>query len=132
MAEQSMPDDQLVSDGTTDPSQAATKISYCPLMDIYHYQRADGSEYLFDTEHLLVGIETYLREGKQRLAEFMGQLTSWARQFPHKQVTLYPDARFEVRNLEPHVLEEEESGEGGGGQGGQGGQGTGEEPQPGP
>lgn len=119
MPEQVMPPDQSVdgtpdqstppmpTDGTTDPSQATTQISYCPLLDIYHYWRADGTDYLFDTHALLTTVETYLREGKERLAEFMGQLTSWARQFPHKLVTIHPDGRFEVRNLKQHKLEGE-------------------------
>ena len=83
-----------------DPSQATTQISYCPHLDIYNFKRVDG-EYFFDTPALEASIETYQTTGDLRQADFMAALTSFARKFPHKVITIFPDLTFEIRKLSP-------------------------------
>jgi hypothetical protein len=90
-----------------DLKSATTEISYCPHLNLYHYKRADGDEFFFDTAQLEASIENYLKQGSSREADFMAQLTAWARKFPHKTATFYADGRFEVRKLEPHKNDEE-------------------------
>jgi hypothetical protein len=90
-----------------DPKTATTEISYCPHLNLYHYKRADGDEFFFDTAQLEVSIESYLKQGNSRDADFMAQLTAWARKFPHKTATFYADGRFEVRKLDPRKDDEE-------------------------
>jgi hypothetical protein len=101
-----------------DPSLATTEISFCPRLGIYHYKRADGTEYFFDSTQLEKSIKTYQEVGDLRLADFMVQLTSWAREFPHKLVTIFPDSRFEVRDLASQKPADDQ---GGGDQGGSSG-----------
>jgi hypothetical protein len=90
---------QTVGDPILDSS--TTQISFCPHLSLYHYKRADDTEYFFDEDQLEKAIETYLGVGDTRQAEFMATLTSWARKFPHKLVTIYADGRFRVQKLEP-------------------------------
>ena len=83
------------------PEQATTEISYCPHLGVYHYKRVDGAEFYFNTDELEKSVESYLKSGNVREAEFMGTLTAWARKFPHKVATFFADGRFEVRKVTP-------------------------------
>jgi hypothetical protein len=76
-----------------------TKISHCPHLGIYHYVRADGSEYLFDTPQLERSIDSYQKQGDARQAEFMAMLTGFARQFPHQVVSFDEEGRLNLQVL---------------------------------
>lgn len=92
-------------DGTTDVEHASTEISYCPHLGIYRYKRADGTDYMFDREQLAIAVETYLRQGDMRQANFMTELTGYARQYPHVVVVFLPDGTYDLRKME--IPEEE-------------------------
>jgi hypothetical protein len=79
----------------------ATEISYCPHLDIYHYRRADGSDYMFNTEQLKLAIEGWAKQGDQRQAEFMAVLTGLGRRYPHKVVSFDDAGKCVMRDLEP-------------------------------
>lgn len=79
----------------------ATEISYCPHLDIYHYKRADGSDYLFNTEQLEKSVEGWVRHGDQRQADFMAVLTGMGRRYPHKCVSFDDSGKCVMRDLDP-------------------------------
>lgn len=79
--------------------EAVTEIAYCPHLDIYHYRRADGSEYLFDSSQLEKSVEGYQKQGDVRQAEFMAMLTGFARQFPHQVVSFDDRGNLNLREL---------------------------------
>ncbi len=89
------------SSATTGQSKIATKISYCPHLDIYHYTRADGSDYMFDTAQLEKSVETYAKEGNTREAEFMAVLTGLARRYPHQVVAFDESGQAHLGELVP-------------------------------
>jgi hypothetical protein len=86
--------------GTTDAEHATTEICYCPHLGLYRYKRADGVDYMFDREQLVTAMAAYLREGDRRTADFMANLTLYARQYPHVVVILSPDGTYGLRKLE--------------------------------
>jgi len=65
-------------------SKVLTKIAYCDHLDVYVYMDASGEEFLFDTEQLEQSIDSYLKQGDTRRADFMVQLTAMARLIPHR------------------------------------------------
>ncbi len=83
------------------PAAVATEIAYCPHLDMYHYKRVDGADYMFDTAQLEKSVEAFAREGKPRDAEFMAILTGLARQYPHKVVAFDEQGRCYLRDLVP-------------------------------
>jgi hypothetical protein len=89
---------------------AATEISFCPHLQIYHYRRADGSEYMFDTEQLKQSIDTLLKTGSAREAEFMAMLTAAARRYPHQRVAFDNDGNSRLTSLEVARSPEDEGG----------------------
>ena len=95
--------------------KARTEISYCPEMGIYHYQRADGKEFLFDNKRLLADLDECVKKGPegQRYAEFMSLLTGFARQFPHKVVSFDEDGCVNLSELvKPERFDEDAPGPG--------------------
>jgi len=99
---------------TASPASAATEISFCPHLNLYHYRRADGSEYFFNTPQLEQSVEAYAKAGDPRQAEFMAVLTSFARKFPHKVVSFDAEGQLNLRELMPQGLPEAEGSETGG------------------
>lgn len=87
-------------DGTTDVEKSQTLISYCPFLGLYHYKRADGTEFFFDRDKLEEAVEAYLKQGDFQNAEFMGVLTAYARKYPHLVITLFPDGTYSLGRLE--------------------------------
>jgi hypothetical protein len=85
------------------PSTVATEISYCPNLDVYHYVRygQDGADYMFTTSQLEKAIDTYIRQGDPRQAEFMAILTGLARRYPHKKATFDEQGQCYLSPLEP-------------------------------
>jgi len=94
-------------DGTTDAANAQTLISYCPYLGLYHYKRADGTEFLFDRDKLSESLEAYLKQGEQRMAEFMAVVTAYGRKYPHMAVSLFPDGTYSLGRLEVPVDEQD-------------------------
>lgn len=90
--------DQLPDTKVSD-EEAVVQISYCPKLDVYHYRRADGAEKFFTEEQLIIAIDTYLHVGDTRNADYMVQLTKYARTFPHSTFTVWPDGRYEIKKL---------------------------------
>jgi len=88
------------SSGTTDLKHAATEIAYCPNLGLYHYKRADGTEEFFNRERLEIALESFLKQGHLRMAEFMSTLTGYARRYPHVFVILLPDGTYNMRKME--------------------------------
>jgi hypothetical protein len=86
--------------GTTDAAHATTEIAYCPNLGLYHYRRADGTQFLFNRDELAQSVEVYLREGDLKTAEYMAGLTGHARRYPHVVVILNPDGTYELRRME--------------------------------
>lgn len=78
-----MSDEKSPEPGAEPAKKVATEIAHCPELGFYHYRRADGAEFMFDTLSLEKAIEGYLQQGDERQAEFMVMLTTYARQFPH-------------------------------------------------
>jgi hypothetical protein len=87
-------------DGTTDADKSQTLISYCPFLGLYHYKRADGTEFFFDREKLQVAVEAYLKQGDFQNADFMAVLTAYARKYPHMVIALFPDGTYSLGRLE--------------------------------
>jgi hypothetical protein len=88
------------SSGTTDAAHATTEIAYCPNLGLYHYIRADGTHFIFDREQLETAVESYLKQGDQRQAEFMIGLVGHARRYPHVFVVLFADGTYALRRME--------------------------------
>jgi hypothetical protein len=88
---------------TGKPATVATEISYCPNLDVYHYVRfgEDEADYMFTTPQLEKAIETYIKQGDPRQAEFMAILTALARRFPHKKATFDEQGQCYMSDLEP-------------------------------
>lgn len=84
-------------------SGAATKISYCPALRIYHYWRIDGTEAFFSQERLEQSIDAYIRDGKPADAEFMAFLTGLARRYPHREVVFDSEGKCTVGEVEKEV-----------------------------
>jgi hypothetical protein len=101
---------ELVAGGVTDAEHAATAIAYCPHLGMYHYWRADGSEFMFDRVELLQSLEAYSRSGDTRQGEFMAGLTGHARRYPHVIVIVRTDGTYALQKLE---IPEDERGESG-------------------
>lgn len=101
---------QKTSAGVTDAAHATTQISYCPYLGLYHYRRADGSEYLFDVDKLEIAIINYQKQGDVRQAEFMANLTALARQCPHSIIEIDSELNYKILQLE--VRKEEVPGSG--------------------
>jgi hypothetical protein len=99
--------------GKEAPATAATEIAYCPHLGIYHYRRIDGSEYLFDKLQLESAIDSYLKGADVREAEFMAQLTAFARQFPHQVVSFNTRGELNLRELLAQKSGDPEASEGG-------------------
>ena len=100
-----MSDNVETPSGTTDVEHAATEIAYCPNLGLYHYKRADGTEHMFDRSQLTIALESYIKQGDVRLAEFMATLTGYARRYPHVFVILLPDGTYNMRKMEIPVEE---------------------------
>jgi hypothetical protein len=94
-----MPEDQKQLVVGSVKKAPVTEIAYCPHLDIYHYRRADGQEYLFDSFHLKAAMEGYLRHGDETSADFMATLTGFARQFPHQVVAFNEEGKLDLREL---------------------------------
>jgi len=88
-------------------AEAVVKISYCPKLDVYHYRRADGAERFFTEEQLIIAIDTYLHVGDTKNADYMVQLTKFARIFPHSVFTVWPDGRYEIKKLTARKFDDE-------------------------
>lgn len=97
-----------------DKMKGKTQISYCPHVDVYRYVTVDGQVFLFDTGQLEVSIETFLKDGDAKQADFMALLTSFARQLPHSVITFDEEGKADVTELvaRSHVGEVESSGSG--------------------
>jgi hypothetical protein len=93
------------------PVTAATEISFCPHLQLYHYRRADGVDYLFDTVKLEEAIDGYIKQGDPRQADFMVALTGLARQYPHQVVAFNAEGKCFLRDLKPVVLPADDDGE---------------------
>jgi hypothetical protein len=78
---------------------AATSISFCPHLGLYHYTRADGVDYLFDTKKLEEAIDAYLKSGDTKQADFMATLTGVARLHPHKIVSFDEEGKCSMSDL---------------------------------
>lgn len=78
---------------------AATSISFCPHLGLYHYTRADGVDYLFDTKKLEEAIDGYLKGGDAKQADFMATLTGVARLHPHKIVSFDEEGKCSLSDL---------------------------------
>ena len=78
---------------------AATEIAYCPHLRVYNYLRADGDQFIFDDAQLERSINSYLRSGDERQAEFMATLTGMARQFPHQIVSFDAEGKLNLQAL---------------------------------
>ena len=84
----------------------STEISYCPDLDIYHYLKADGTEYFFTSDQLELAIETYGKANDHRQAEFMAGLTAFARRFPHHRLSFDAVGKLSVKGVpKPHAPE---------------------------
>lgn len=83
-----------------------TKISYCPRMDLYRYSQAGEDDCLFDTPMLEKSIEAYMQNQEEQKAQFMAQLTAFARKWPHCEVSFFDDGSFKVVKLQPKKDEE--------------------------
>jgi len=77
---------------------AKIKISFCPELEIYHYLSNDGTEYFFDQEKLLQTVETYISQKQFDQAEFMGRVTAWSRNYPHKIIVLSSDGSYKIED----------------------------------
>ncbi len=82
----------------------ATTISFCPQLGLYHYTRADGVDYIFDTPKLEQAIDGYLKSGDTRLADFMAALTSAARLNPHRIVSFDEEGKCTLSDLPAEPL----------------------------
>jgi hypothetical protein len=80
-------------------SSVATSISFCPHLGLYHYTRADGVDYLFDTKKLEEAIDAYLKSGDAKQADFMATLTGVARLHPHKIVSFDEEGKCSMSDL---------------------------------
>lgn len=96
-----MSDDQKIGpvEGSKGTGGAATEIAYCSHLGIYHYRRVDGAEYFFDDAGLEAAVDSYLREGDTRQAEFMVELTALARHFPHQMVSFDAEGKMNLQEL---------------------------------
>jgi hypothetical protein len=83
------------------PVTAATEISFCPHLRLYHYRRADGSDYLFDDVKLEEAVDGYIKQGDPRQADFMAVLTAMARKYPHQVVAFNAEGKCFLRDLQP-------------------------------
>jgi hypothetical protein len=77
----------------------STSISFCPHLGLYHYTRADGVDYLFDTHKLEEAIDSYLKSGDTKQADFMATLTGVARLHPHKIVSFDEEGKCSMSDL---------------------------------
>jgi hypothetical protein len=107
-----MTDDVVPSAAPDVPASAATEISFCPHLNLYHYKRADGTEYFFNTPQLEQSIEGYAKIGAPKQAEFMAVLTGFARRFPHKVVSFDENGQLNLRDLLPQGLPADDVGDG--------------------
>jgi hypothetical protein len=99
-----MTDDVVPSAAPDVPASAATEISFCPHLNLYHYKRADKTEYFFNTQQLEQSVEAYAKAGAPKQAEFMAVLTGFARRFPHKVVSFDGSGQLNLRDLLPQGL----------------------------
>lgn len=90
-------------------STVATEISYCPHLDLYHYKKADGTDYMFDTEQLTKSLEVLMKQGDPRQAEFMAVLTGLGRRYPHKVVSFDETGKCCLRDLPAAVISDDEA-----------------------
>ena len=80
---------------------AATEISYCPRLGIYHYvRRSDNTDYMFDSAQLEATIDAYIKAANPMEAEFMALLTAMARKAPHQVVAFDDTGKCTVIDLE--------------------------------
>lgn len=84
-----------------------TTISYCPHLDVYHYTKVGGEEYFFDTAQLEHAIDTHLKNGDARQADFMATLTGLARRCPHCLVEFNAEGRPTFRELVAKKMDDE-------------------------
>jgi hypothetical protein len=89
--------------GAGKPS-AATEISYCPDLKIYHYRQVNGVEAFFSEEQLEKSVEAYLQNGDTNSADFMALLTGFARKFPHKVVSFDEQGKCTFRSSDVQSL----------------------------
>ena len=104
MADKTLPQSQ--EPATT----AATEVSFCPHLALYHYRRLDGSEYFFDAPQLEKSIQAYLDNGDPLQAEFMAMLTGLARQRPHEVLSFDEKGQMTLRVLTPETTLESSDG----------------------
>lgn len=85
-------------------AEVRTEISYCPHLGIYRYRKADGSDYMFDTDQLEKAIDAYIKSGDSRQADFMATLTGMARQYPHQVLSFDENGVCALKPLTPAEL----------------------------
>jgi hypothetical protein len=78
-----------------------TEISYCPHLNLYHYKKADGADYFFDTPQLEIAIDAYIKAGETRQADFMIMLTALARRYPHQVMSFNDKGECVLRDMPP-------------------------------
>jgi hypothetical protein len=79
------------------------RVSFCPELGIYRIEHLGQGEHFFDSWQLVKAVSDCRSEGKDRDADYLMQLTAWARSRPHAVVIFYNDKSYEFQS--PKVIE---------------------------